>query len=97
MGLSSLVSNSGRQEVAASLVLGADLQPGLCQLRVWTACTASQRVETVSELLIKVPSELKLRPVTGSDLLHGEEEVVHSHGVRGHSTRCYPQAEFSTP
>ena len=68
-----LVSHPGSQQAEASLVLGAELQPGLYRLRVWTACTAPQGVATTSELLLKAPSELNLRPVTGSDLLHREE------------------------
>ncbi|MBN8901378.1 MAG: hypothetical protein J0H57_10130, partial [Rhodospirillales bacterium] len=68
-----LVSHPGSQQAEASLVLGAELQPGLYRLRVWTACTAPQGVNTTSELLLKAPSELNLRPVTGSDLLHREE------------------------
>ena len=67
------VSHPGSNDANASLVLGADLQPGLYRLRVWTACTAPQHVTTTSELLLKAPSELNLRPVTGSDLLHREE------------------------
>ena len=68
-----LVSHPGSQQAEASLVLGAELQPGLYRLRVWTACTAPQGVTTTSELLLKAPSELNLRPVTGGDLLHREE------------------------
>lgn len=68
-----LVSHPGSQQAEASLVLGAELQPGLYRLRVWTACTAPQGVTTTSELLLKAPSELNLRPVTGNDLLHKEE------------------------
>jgi hypothetical protein len=71
-GRSVLVSNPGKPEATASLVLGAELQPGLYRLRVWTACTATQGVATTSELLLKAPSELNLRPVTGNDLLHRE-------------------------
>jgi len=71
-GRSVLVSNPGKQEATASLVLGAELQPGLYRLRVWTACTTPQGVATTSELLLKAPSELNLRPVTGNDLLHRE-------------------------
>ena len=67
-----LVSHSGSTDANASLVLGAELQPGLYRLRVWTVCTAPQGVTTSSELLLKVPSELNLRPVTASDLLHRE-------------------------
>ncbi len=68
-----LVSHPGSQQAEASLVLGAELQPGLYRLRVWTACTAPQGVNTTSELLLKAPFELNLRPVTGSDLLHREQ------------------------
>ncbi len=66
------VTHPGSNEAAASLVLGAELQPGLYRLRVWTACTTPQGVATTSELLLKTPSELNLRPVTGNDLLHRE-------------------------
>ena len=69
---SALVNHPGSQEADASLVLGAELQPGLYRLRVWTDCTAPQGVTTTSELLLKAPSELNLRPVTGNDLLHRE-------------------------
>jgi hypothetical protein len=71
-GRSVLVSSPGKQEATASLVLGAELQSGLYRLRVWTACTIPQGVATTSELLLKAPSELNLRPVTGNDLLHRE-------------------------
>lgn len=54
-------------------MLGAELQPGIYRLRLWTACTAPVSVTTTSELLLKAPSELNLRPVTGNDLLHREE------------------------
>lgn len=67
------VSNLGKPEATASLVVGADLQPGLYRVRIWTNCTAPQGVTTASELLIKTPTELNLRPVTGNDLLHREE------------------------
>ena len=71
-GRSVLVSNPGKQEATASLVLGAELQPGLYRLRAWIACTTPQGVATTAELLLKAPSELNLRPVTGNDLLHRE-------------------------
>ncbi len=67
-----LVTHPGNLEATASLVLGAELQPGLYRLRVWSVCTAPQGVTTTSELLLKAPSELNLRPVTGNDLLHRE-------------------------
>ena len=66
------LSRSPNAEANASLVLGAELQPGLYRLRVWSVCIASQGVTTTSELLLKAPSELNLRPVSGSDLLHKE-------------------------
>jgi hypothetical protein len=54
-----------------SLVLGAELQPGLYKLRLWATCTPTVRNQRVSvTLLEKTPSELNLRPVTGDDLLH---------------------------
>lgn len=68
-----LVSQSGSRDAFGSLVVGAELQPGTYRLRVWTACTTVQGVSTTSELLIKAPSELNLRPATGGDLLHREE------------------------
>ena len=71
-GRSVLVSNPGKQEATASLVLGAELQPGLYRLRIWTACAIPQGVAATAELLLKAPSELNLRPVTGNDLLHRE-------------------------
>ena len=53
-------------------MLGAELQPGLYRLRAWVACTTPQGVATTAELLLKAPSELNFRPVTGNDLLHRE-------------------------
>jgi len=67
-----LVTHPGNLEATASLVLGAELQPGLYRLRVWSVCTAPQGVTTTSELLLKAPSELNFRPITGNDLLHRE-------------------------
>ena len=71
-GRSVVVGHFGIQEATASLVLGAELQPGVYRLRVWTACTTPQNVTSSAELLLKAPSELNLRPVTGNDLLHRE-------------------------
>ena len=71
-GRSTPVARPGSNEATASLVLGAELQPGLYRLRAWVACTAPQGVATSAELLLKAPSELNLRPVTGNDLLHRE-------------------------
>jgi hypothetical protein len=60
-----------RQEKTISLVLGADLQPGLYRLRVWSACTPVRSLRQLNaELLIKSPSDMNLRTVTGNDLLH---------------------------
>ncbi len=66
------VAHPGSNEATALLVLGAELQPGLYRLRVWSVCTAPQGVTIAAELLLKAPSELNLRPVTGNDLLHRE-------------------------
>ena len=71
-GRSALVSNPGKPEATASLVLEAELQPGLYRLRVSIACTSAYGAITSAELLLKAPSELNLRPVTGNDLLHRE-------------------------
>jgi hypothetical protein len=58
---------------AFSLILGAELQPGLYKLRLWATCTPTlgvrnQRISIA--LLEKTPSDLNLRAVTGEDLLH---------------------------
>ncbi len=54
-----------------SLILGAELSPGLYRLRLWAVCTAYVRYQRVSvTLLEKAPSDLNLRPVTGADLVH---------------------------
>jgi hypothetical protein len=61
------------QPAAFSLILGAELQPGLYKLRLWATCTRtpSVRNQRVSlALLEKTPSDLNLRPVTGEDLAH---------------------------
>ena len=65
-------SASNVHDATATLVLGAELQPGLYRLRAWTVCTGQQGVTSTVELLLKAPSELNLRPVTGADLLHRE-------------------------
>ena len=61
------------KDATASLVQGADLQPGIYRVRLWSACTPLQGVSITSELLLKAPSELNLRPVTSNDLLHRED------------------------
>lgn len=57
---------------ALSLVLGAELQPGLYKFRAWIVCAAGSsappRVE--AELLLKAPGALNLGPVSGDDLVH---------------------------
>ena len=58
---------------AFSLILGAELQPGLYKLRLWATCTPTlgvhnQRISIA--LLEKTPSDLNLRAVTGEDLVH---------------------------
>ena len=61
------------QPAAFSLILGAELQPGLYKLRLWATCTRtpSVRDQRVSlALLEKAPSDLNLRPVTGEDFAH---------------------------
>ena len=61
------------QPAAFSLILGAELQPGLYKLRLWATCTSTPTVhnQRVSlALLEKAPSDLNLRPVSGEDLAH---------------------------
>lgn len=54
-----------------TLVLGAELTPGLYKLRLWAVCTPSVGNQRVSvALLEKTPSDLNLRPVSGADLVH---------------------------
>lgn len=60
-----------REQKTILLVLGADLQPGLYRLRVWSACTPPRDLRQLNaELLIKSPSDMNLRTITASDLLH---------------------------
>jgi hypothetical protein len=59
------------QSASFSLVLGAELQPGLYKLRLWATCTpAVLNQRFASELLEQAPSDLNLRPATGQDLVH---------------------------
>jgi hypothetical protein len=59
------------QPAPFSLILGADLQPGLYKLRLWAACPPWQPNLRVSVALFeKAPGDLNLRPVTGNDLAH---------------------------
>jgi hypothetical protein len=58
---------------SASLVLGADLQPGLYQLRLWTAClpiAGPSPVRITLDLLLKTPDDLNLRSFRPDEILH---------------------------
>ena len=46
----------GGKEASATLVPGAELQPGLYRLRAWAVCTAPPGIATTAELLLKAPS-----------------------------------------
>lgn len=72
IGVQEATPHSGPARPAPfSLILGAELQPGLYKLRLWATCTPSIRNQRVSvELLEKTPADLNMRPVTGQDLLH---------------------------
>jgi hypothetical protein len=74
IGVQEATPSSGLARPAPfSLVLGAELQPGLYKLRLWAVCTPTRAVhdQRVSvALLEKAPSDLNLRPVTGEDLAH---------------------------
>jgi len=59
-----------RDEKTIDLILGADLQPGLYRLKLWTACTPTRDLKLNAEVLIKSPADMNLRPVTAVDLLH---------------------------
>lgn len=62
-----------REQKTISLILGADLQPGLYRIKIWAACTPTRNLRQLNaELLIKSPSDMNLRTVTGKDLLHKE-------------------------
>lgn len=64
-----LTPSSGR-DARATLVLGAELQPGLYKIRLWTACLPSRDTRVSAEILIKAPSDLNLRGIAGEDILH---------------------------
>lgn len=62
-----------REQKTISLILGADLQPGLYRIKVWSACTPTRNLRQLNaELLIKSPGDMNFRTVTGKDLLHQE-------------------------
>ncbi len=64
------IPTPAREEKTIDLILGADLQPGLYRLRLWTACTPARDLKLNAEVLIKNPADMNLRPVTAVDLLH---------------------------
>jgi hypothetical protein len=59
-------------EQRLSLVTGANLQPGLYKLRLWTVCSsAAPRAARITvDLLLKSPSDLNLRGFRSDELLH---------------------------
>ena len=59
-----------REVKTIDLILGADLQPGLYRLKLWTACTPTRDLKLNAEVLLKNPADMNLRPVTAVDLLH---------------------------
>ncbi len=63
--------NSGGEQ-RLSLVTGANLQPGLYKLRLWTVCSsAAPRAARITvDLLLKSPSDLNLRGFHSDELLH---------------------------
>ena len=63
-------SNGAEQRV--SLVTGANLQPGLYKLRLWTVCTSPtpRKARITVDLLLKAPSDLNLRGFRSDELLH---------------------------
>lgn len=59
-----------------SLVLGAELVPGLYRMRLWIACgrtNAAHPVPITADILLKAPAELNLRGLTAEDVVHREE------------------------
>jgi hypothetical protein len=64
------IPTPAREEKTIDLILGADLQPGLYRLKLWTACTPTRDLRLNAEVLIKSSADMNLRPVTAVDLLH---------------------------
>jgi hypothetical protein len=66
------VADSSGGEQRLSLVTGANLQPGLYKLRLWTVCSsAAPRAARITvDLLLKSPSDLNLRGFRSDELLH---------------------------
>lgn len=67
-----LPSSTGPAEQRVSLVVGANLQPGLYKLRLWTVCTSptARAARITADLLLKAPSDLNLRGFKSDELLH---------------------------
>ena len=64
------IPTPAREVKTIDLILGADLQPGLYRLKLWTACTPTRDLKLNAEVLIKSSADMNLRPVTAVDLLH---------------------------
>jgi hypothetical protein len=66
------ITDSSGGEQRLSLVPGANLQPGLYKLRLWTVCSsAAPRAARITvDLLLKSPSDLNLRGFRSDELLH---------------------------
>jgi len=61
------------RDAKASMLIGAEVEPGLYKFRLWTACAAAQNPNSARvtlDLLIKSPGDLNLRGVKGDELLH---------------------------
>ena len=73
IGLQQATVNAAPAEGAPfSLILGAELQPGLYKLRLWATCSSpwAPRLRVSVALFEKTPADLNLRPVTADDLAH---------------------------
>jgi hypothetical protein len=66
------IADSSGGEQRLSLVTGANLQPGLYKLRLWTVCSspAPRAARITVDLLLKAPSDLNLRGFRSDELLH---------------------------
>jgi hypothetical protein len=61
------------RDAKASMLIGAEVEPGLYKFRLWTACSAAQTpnaARVTLDLLIKPPGDLNLRGVKSDELLH---------------------------
>ena len=71
-----LAPRNGAASAPLSVVLGAELQPGLYKLRFWMACgrnAIQSFVPITADVLLKTPSELNLRGIAADDMAHREE------------------------